>query len=161
MARRSYATANNLLAAARELGLDDAALHQLPGARAHAVLDQILDAFTTEGRAGRDRHWLWNDLRDPSTFLIGPRNLDVLLELGPSSTQVWLIAEDFARKKPRAPFWVFEATLSAAVATLQNHHLLEFYVVSRAMTWLVGENHHDVLFAAGEHAIEVLKKTSA
>jgi hypothetical protein len=36
---------------------------------------------------------------------------------------------------------------------LDNHHLVEFYVVAHSWEWLVGENHHDVLFAVGDHAI--------
>jgi hypothetical protein len=86
----------------------------------------------------------------------GPHELDVLLTFGPPETPVWLVVEDFGRMKDGPPFWIFEATLAAAVATLKNHHLLEFYVVSRSLTWLVGENHHDVLFAVGEHAVSVL-----
>jgi hypothetical protein len=31
--------------------------------------------------------------------------------------------------------------------------LVEFYVVAHSWEWLVGENHHDVLFAVGDHAI--------
>ncbi|NUP14030.1 MAG: hypothetical protein HOW73_48975 [Polyangiaceae bacterium] len=160
MARKSYSTANGILAAARELGFDEASFHQPPGASALALLDRVFDCFTNEGRGGRMRHWIWNDLLDPSFFLGGTHDLDLLLALGPASTPVWLIAEDFASTKRSAPFWLFEATLTAAVATLRNHRLLEFYIVSRSFTWLIGENHHDVLFAAGAHAIEVLRSAS-
>jgi hypothetical protein len=156
MARRSYETANGILAAARELGFDEGCFHQLPGSRALPLLDRIFDTFTVEGRSGRNRHWLWNDLRGPSAF-IGIHDFGLLQRLGQPSTPVWLIAEDFAATKRGAPFWAFEATLSAAAATLDNHHLLEFYVVSRPLTWLVGENHHDIWFAAGEHAVAMLE----
>jgi hypothetical protein len=81
----------------------------------------------------------------------------VLLTFGPPETPVWLIVEDFGGTKQGPPFWIFEAALAGVVATLKNHPLLEFYVVSRSLTWLVGENHHDVLFAAGEHAVAALR----
>jgi hypothetical protein len=157
MTKPAYATADSILAAARELELDEGSFHQLPGGRAQELLDGVLDSFVTGGRGERRRHWLWSDLREPYFFATGRHDLSVLLALGPPTTPVWVIAEDFSGAKQGPPFWVFEATLAAAVATLKNHHLLEFYVVSRPLTWLVGENHHDVLFAAGEHAIGVLR----
>jgi hypothetical protein len=157
MTNPTYATANGILAAARELDLDGASFRQLLGGRALEVLDRVLDSFTTGGRGERRRHWLWSDLREPSFSRPGPHDLSVLLALGPPATRVWVIVEDFAATKHGPPFWVFEATLAAAVATLKNHQLLEFYVVSQPLTWLVGENHHEVLFAVGEHAIEALR----
>ena len=161
MPRRSYETANGLLAAARQLGLGEACFHQLPGSRALPLLDQIFDTFTTAGRGCRTRQWLWNDLRPPSCFLRGRHDLTLLNRLGPPDTPVWVIVEDFASTKRNAPFWAFEATLSAASATLDNHHLLEFCIVSRALTWLCGENHHDVWFAAGDHALAVFDDLAA
>jgi hypothetical protein len=156
MANRSYATANSILSAARECDLDEAAFRQLQGGRAQELLDRVLESFTTRGLRNRNLRWLWEDLRDPHSSVAGPHELDVLLTLGPPETPVWLVVEDFGRMKDGPPFWIFEATLAAAVATLKNHHLHEFSVVSRSLTWLVGENHHDVLFAVGEHAVSVL-----
>lgn len=157
MTNRPYATANSILAAARECGLDEAIFRQLPGRRAQELLDSVLESFTTRGRANRMRSWLWEDLRPPHLSLTAPHGPNALLELGPPTTPVWLIVEDWDGSKRGSPFWVFEATLAAAVSTLENHHLLEFYIVSRPLTWLVGENHHAALFAAGEHAISVLQ----
>lgn len=160
MERRAYATANSILAAARKCGLDDTTFRQLPGWRAAGLLDAVLDAFTAHGRRNRDRYWLWEDLREPHVSMKGSRELGWLFELGPGETPVWLIVEDFDGEKRGAPFWLFEATLAAAVATLENHHLLEFYIVSRSLEWLVGENHHDMVFAVGDHAIDVLRSSS-
>jgi hypothetical protein len=53
---------------------------------------------------------------------------------------------------------VFEGTLAAAVATLDNHPLLEFYLVARSFDWLVAENHHNVLIVAGEQAASALAR---
>lgn len=157
MSRRSYETANGLLAAARELGLGEDCFHQLPGSRALPLLDQVFDTFTMGGRNGRNQHWLWNDLRSPSGFLHGRHDLGLLNRLGPPDTPVWLVAEDASSTKRGTPFWIFEATLSAAAATLANHPLLEFYIVSRPMTWLCGENHHEAWFAAGDHALSAFR----
>jgi hypothetical protein len=157
MANRPYATANSVLSAARECGLDEASFHQLPGGRAQEVLDGVLDSFTKHGRANRMRYWLWEDLQPPSLSLAESHEPNILLRLGPPPTPVWLIVEDWDGTKRGSPFWVFEATLAAAIATLGNHRLVEFYIVSRPLTWLVGENHHGSIFAAGEHAISVLQ----
>ena len=161
MAHRFYATANSILSAARECGLDEASFHQLPGGRAQELLDGVLDSFTQQGRANRMRYWLWEDLRPPTLSLPETHEPNVLLKLGPPSTPVWLIVEDWSGTKRGGPVWVFEATLAAANATLQNHHLLEFCIVSRPRTWLLGENHHGSMFAAGEHAISVLQTINA
>jgi hypothetical protein len=158
MANPAYATANSILASARECNLAQASFRQLPGARAEAVLDAVLATFTTGGVGNRGRLWIWEALRDPQFSVVGQRELESLLILGSPDTPVWLVVEDFDGTKQDSPFWVFEATLEAAVATLKNHHLLEFYIVSRALTWLVGENHHNVLFAAGGHAVAAFQR---
>src|SRR5258706_13553318 len=131
MARPAYETANGLLAAARDAKLDESSFHQLPGWRAAELLEQVLDAFTRTGRGGRMRYWIWEDLREPSLFLRGARDLELLATLAPPSSRAWLIAEDFEGAKARPPFWFFEATLGAIAITLRNHHSLEFYVVSQ------------------------------
>ncbi len=157
MPNPSYDTANRVLAAARELGLDESSFHQPPGFRARAVIERVIDRFTKQGGEGNRGCWLWRDLREPHFFLPEPQDLQVLFALGPPTTPVWLIVEDFGRTKSGPPFWLFEANLASTVATLENHHLLEFYVVSRQIDWLVGENHHDIMFAAGDHAIAALQ----
>ena len=153
MANPAYATANSILASARECNLDQASFRQLPGRRA-----QALATFTTGGVGNRGRLWLWEDLRDPHSSFADRHELGFLLMLGPPDMPVWLVVEDFDRTKRDSSFWVFEATLAAVIATLKNHHLLEFYIVSRPLTWLVGENHHGVLFASGEHAVAAFKQ---
>ena len=69
MARAAYETANGLLAAARDAGVDESLFHQLPGWRANELLDQVLDTFTKQGRRGRLRYWMWEDFREPSLCL--------------------------------------------------------------------------------------------
>jgi hypothetical protein len=159
MARDSYATANSILGASRELGLWDVDFQQLPGWRAAELLDRVLDVFTNRGRGDRLKRWIWNDLREPSAFL--QTDLNLLGRFGSPDDRVWLITEDFGSTKQGPPFWSFEGTLGAVSATLDNHHLLEFVVVSQPLTWLVGQNHHDVWFASGTPAVAVLQGLSA
>ena len=157
MADRPYETANSILAAARECDFDGKAFRQLPGGRALALIDRVVESFTVGGTANRHVQWLWEHLRDPRVSLNGPHDLSALQALGSSEDPIWLLVEDWARTKKGPPFWVFEASLNAATATLKNHHLLEFYIVSRSFDWLVGENHHEVLFGVGEHAVKILQ----
>ena len=157
MARPAYETANGLLAAARDAKLDQDSFRQLPGWHAAELLDQVLDTFTVTGRGGRMRYWIWEDLRAPSLFLRGGHDLEVLATLASPSSRAWLIVEDFENAKAGSPFWIFEGALSAIAITLRNCHSLEFYVVSRELSWLVGENHHSAWFAAGEHAVAALR----
>jgi len=159
MARESYATANSILGAARELGLGDRSFSQLPGWRAAELLDRVLDTFTSRGRGARLKRWIWNDLLDPTAFFQTDQNL--LLRFGTPSDLVWLITEDFGATKDGPPFWLFEGTLGAVSTTLDNHHLLEFLVVSQPLTWLAGQNHHDIWFASGAPAVAVLQRISA
>lgn len=157
MARAAYETANGLLAAARDAGVDETLFHQLPGWRANELLDQVLDTFTRQGRRRRFRYWMWEDFREPSRSLSTGHDIALLATLGSGTSRAWLIVEDFADSKAGAPFWLFEATLDAIALVLRNHHRLEFYVVSRDLTWLIGRNHHDCWFVAGEHAVATLQ----
>jgi hypothetical protein len=159
MARDSYATANSILGASRELGLRDVDFQQLPGWRAVELLDRVLDAFTNRGRGDRFERWIWNDLLEPNAFL--QTDLNLLLRFAAPGDRVWLMTEDFGSNKEGPPFWLFEGTLGAVSATLDNHHLLEFVVVSQPLTWLVGQNHHDIWFASGAPAVAVLQGLSA
>ncbi len=152
--RRSYATANSLLSAARKLGLQQGEFDQLPGWQATALLDRVLDTFTNRGRGDRFKRWIWNDLREPSGVLQTTQN--ILHRFGAAHERVWLIAEDFGSAKKGPPFWLFGGTLGAVQVTLDNHHLLEFSVASHQLTWLAGRNHHDIWFASGAPAVAVL-----
>jgi hypothetical protein len=157
MREQRYETPNSILKAARELSLDDRSFRLVHGGRALKILNRVFASFTVGGAANRAEYWLWQDFSEPCVAFHGPHELATLLSLGPPGTLVWLLVEDEAGFKEGPPFWVFETTLSTAVAVLKNHHLLEFYIVSRNFDWLISENHHDVLFAVGNHAVSLLE----
>lgn len=71
---------------------------------------------------------------------------------------MFLLVEDWARTKQGEPLWVFEATLAAAVAILDNHHGLEFYIVARSFDWLVAEEDQGVLMVVGDQAASRLAR---
>ena len=47
------------------------------------------------------------------------------------------------------------------MAILDELHFVEFYLVERKFKWLLGENHHNVVFASGEHAVNALGRVNA
>jgi Family of unknown function (DUF6756) len=124
-------------------------------------VDRFLEAFTVRGVANRSLVWLWEDFREPCVSVSGPVNLETLLALAPADTRIWLLVEDWSKRKREAPFWAFDATLAAAIGTLRNHHLLEFYIAARSFEWAIAENHHDVLIGVGSHAVTFLQTLRA
>ena len=156
--RTRYATANDILASARECGCDRKSFRQLPGQRALKLLDRILGAFTVGGLRNRKAMWLWEDFRGPEFSVQGPHDLDDLLSLGPGETPVWLVVEDRHRAKRGTAFWIFEGTLASTIATLSNSFCIEFYIVGRSFDWLIAENHHEYLIAVGDRAVAALKR---
>src|SRR5689334_11333470 len=118
---RVYETPNGLLAAAQECGYDRSTFRQVAGRRALALIDSVLEAFTVHGAANRSRIWLWEDFRQPSLSVSVRHDLEDLRALAAPETRVWLLVEDWAGEKRGTPFWVFDASLAAAIGTLENH----------------------------------------
>ena len=158
MARSIYATPNGILAAARECGVTRSRLRQETSNRALALFERLLELFTKNAAKNRKANWFWDDFREPNLSVHRRADEDALLALGSAATPVRLLVEDSGRRKRGPAFWVFEATLDAAARTLDNHHLLEFYLVSRHLDWLIAENHHDVLIGVGDRAVAALHR---
>lgn len=130
-------------------------------ARWRGLLADILDRFTKH----RDRHpWIWDDLKvAPSTLALGApaESLRVLPLVLPERTPVWLLAEDYSGGKRAGAFWLFDTDTDAVVPVLGEHPLFEYAVVGRHLEWLVGENHHNVIFAVGEPVASRLEAARA
>ena len=156
--QRVFATANSILAAARDSGLDESAFHQTPAATAAAVIGRVRDTFTSHDRATRSSAPLWKELREPTAAHVGPHKLSALLGLGPAEP-VFLLVDDWGAKQDGS-LWVFTTTVAGAVATLENHHGLEYYIVARSFDWLVAENDHNVFIVAGSDAASTLARMS-
>ena len=152
MRRARFDTPNDILATARECGYGKTQFRQLTGRDGLAVVDRFLEAFTVRGVANRASVWLWEKFREPSVSVSGPVGLEVLLAFAPADTRIWLLVEDESQRKRKAPFWAFDATLTAAIGTLRNHHSVEFYIAGRSFEWAIAENHHDVLIGVGSRA---------
>lgn len=131
------------------------------------LLGDILDRFTRAGRKNPSGAWLWADLKEEPTVFV-PREdqepLRVLRSVLPLEQPVWFVAEDFGRTKRRGSYWVFDTDTEAVGSVLSEHHLFEYYVVGRALDWMVAENHHHAFMAVGEPVasrLEALRKGRA
>jgi hypothetical protein len=155
----------SLAPAAAAAGLEPVRFRPVERSRWRGLLGDILDRFTRGGRAGPPRTWLWSDLKVaevPHLRLVEPsESLRVLPLVISGAPRVWFIAEDFSGQKRHGAFWLFETDAEAVVCVLGEHHLFEYYVVDSHLEWMVGENHHNLLFAVGEPAASRLLAVGA
>lgn len=137
-------------AALREAGLPPGALVPVRATRYRAVLDRVLDTFTTGGRWTGDRRPLWTELKGhvvSAQVGDGPSTVALLI---PGPDAVWLLLEDWAGTKAEGHSWVFEGEARAAAAVLGQLFHVEYAVVARDCSWLLCENHHGVMTAVGD-----------
>ena len=156
-----YETANKILAAARELEIEHIRFRQVSGQRFAAILNSVLTTFTRGGTRNNDALWLWEDLKGPTCSLVQSCGPDILRQVTDAATPVWLITEDWDRTKRHGNYWLFEGEFGAVLDVLENVHHLEYYIVARKFDWLLLENHHDVIVAAGEWAVQRLNAIEA
>ena len=65
----------------------------------------------------------------------------------PHDERVWLFLE--GSRGGRAKFWGYEGTVPAITALLGELPYCDFYIVSKKLAWLAGQDHHDVLYGVG------------
>jgi hypothetical protein len=63
---------------------------------------------------------------------------------------LWLFLEDTLSNQTK--FWGYSGKIKPILTLLGELPLLDFFIVSKKLEWLVGQNHHDVLFGFGEIA---------
>lgn len=157
MSRSLYETPNEVLETARELGFGKSDICMVPGWQAVEIVDRFVERFAQNGKRWGYPYWIWEKLVEPRFGLPWSEDLKPLRELGSPEMPIWLIVEDNSNNKEGAPFWLFETMLPVATETLMNHYYIEFYICSKDFSWMIGQNHHDFLFASGDHAIAFLE----
>lgn len=116
------------------------------------VLVAILETFTMSGAANLGRVWIWEDfLTAARGWYRGSQGIRELGVLGPPELPVFCLIEG------KGGHWVFEGTLAASLAVIDELPLLEFSLVPTSLDWLLCENHHDMWIAIGDHAIEAME----
>ena len=126
------------------LQLDQNAVRQLSPDESEATYCEALRKFVSSG----DRRWWWESFHKPCTSALfksgdGWRHLP---QITPNPDElVWFIAED--SELPYNP--VFETSPLIASQIIGECYGFEYYLVSKDYSWLVCENHHNVVFAVG------------
>ena len=108
------------------------------------ILEKIANTFLSHGKLSIKRVWLWDSLKEPYESY---QPDDALSELGGllnASESYWFIASDEAGK-----YWVLEGTGSAVITLLEKSRCFEYYVTNKEISWLICENHHNVMIIKG------------
>jgi hypothetical protein len=119
-----------------------------------AVEYRVVSRFTGDERVGLT--WMWeNRIRVDfdccdKMFEDWQSVCDTLRAIVPPAESLWLFLEDQLRLKTK--FWGYSGDITSIVVLLGELPPDDFYIVSKKLRWVAGQNHHDVLFAYGELA---------
>jgi hypothetical protein len=132
-------------AAVGRLDLAPDSFAEVPDEDARRLFDAFLSRFT----GGVDARWWWEHFSLPASTVRFPDGAGFtrISQLVPDANQkVWFVAED-----DELPFYpVYEATPAAVERVIGECYAFEYYLISKDLDWLLGENHHDTMFAIGE-----------
>lgn len=138
--------------ARRTLRLTDNDLRLLPEEEGRKIYHAAESQFV----ATPGRRWWWEDLRQTAItcHFDEDNGWEYLSALVPSPEErVWFIAGD----DPRAVL-VYESTPGVIQKIVGECYYFEYIIVARNFRWLLGENHHGLMFAIGEGvAINLMK----
>ena len=100
--------------------------------------------------------WIWEYLKDEISW--GKHSPDykktseiIRYTAGSTDEDLYIIFTQTYREKEK--FWYYEGRTDAMITVID-----EFYIFDKKFTWLLGQNHHDVIFATGNEKTERLKK---
>jgi hypothetical protein len=122
----------------------EAQLQAVPREEARALYQRLAETFS--GRPSAT--WIWEHLTTPHTSrqLEADDILATLPKLAPDAAQELLVFPESDAERKTA----FRGTLDAIVTALGACHWFEYCITPTDFQWLVCENHHDMLIAAGE-----------
>ena len=130
------------------------------------IIERAGQTFTVKGKAASNYGWWWNILAEPNWGVQAYDPIASLIELVDAGQPVWFMVEDRLpvgidpdpRPKRHGCFWLYESTIKPIHDVLCESGFSEYMIVSKKFDWLLGENHHGVLFACGQLMVERLKK---
>ncbi|WP_271001750.1 DUF6756 family protein [Listeria seeligeri] len=124
-------------------------IHEWP-----AIEYRIMKHFANDERFGFN--WMWENRIDDSFDYYAKEIFDfellkrLMLKSINNNEYVWLFLEDSYRQKSK--FWGYSGKISSIMSLLDNLPLCDYYIVSKKLKWVTGQNHHDILFGYGEIA---------
>ena len=143
---------DEIRAAVASLALRPEQFSEVPEDEARPLFESFLSRFT----GGVDRRWWWEHFTLPASTIRfeDGRAFTRLSALVPDAeSKVWFVAED----ADLAFFPVFDATPAAAQQVIGECYFFEYYLISKDLSWLLCENHHDTMFAVGTAVQRVQK----
>lgn len=138
------------------LGIEPAQMRLLPAPEAEAVVHAALRHFVAPGWA----RWWWENFCPPGEAVRfdGGDGWKQLRHFVPDPHErVWFIAEDGSR--PHYP--VFDVTPDIASLVIGECYGFEYYLLAKNMTWLLCENHHNVVCGVGPAVEARLRRYAA
>lgn len=139
-----------------DLELSDDQIRLLPDGEGLAVYAAAEEHFID----GKNWTWWWEHFRLPSAwaYFSDDQGFRKLIDLVPSVPEkIWFIAEERRLKH----FPVYETNTAVVQEIIGNCYGFECYLVAQDYRWLLGENHHSVLFAVGEPVKSNIEKLTA
>jgi hypothetical protein len=119
-----------------------------------AIEYRIISHFTGDKQLGFT--WMWeNRISDRfDHYSKNTSGFEAIREVLPAAMDhdesVWFFIEDSFRLKTK--FWGYSGDIHSLLLLLGELPGCDYYIVSKKLRWVVGENHSDVLFAYGEIA---------
>jgi hypothetical protein len=148
-----YIIRQDIDAAIQSLQITPDLFRPLSDAESAQVVRQVLDKFV----GGVQRTWWWEALGPGAVSRHVQDGFKLVAEIVPAPDEiVWFIAED----DDNSGFPVYEATPRAAQQVIGECAYFEYYLVAKDMSWLLCENHHDVLIGVGEAVTTRLARLS-
>ena len=131
-----------ILRAVQALGLTPDEFLVLTESNAQEVRARVLAKFVPSGH----RRWWWEDFKGAEREVPDGTGWKLPSVIAPDpDARVWFIAED---EQDRV-YPVFETTVAHASSVLGECYAFEYYIVAKDLSWLVCENHHNVVMAVG------------
>ena len=127
------------------LGLKEADFSPLSPVEERTVLGRLANHFVAESNCT----WWWEFFSQPFKWRSFEDGMGYarLAEIVPDkSSPAWLMVE--ADSSPE--FAVYSTSAASAQQVIGECYAFEYYLVAKDLSWLVCENHHDVVFALGD-----------
>jgi len=136
--------------ARKELAISSSDFALVPPHRHAEITLAIIHRFTSlRGRRGLTASWWWESFVDEAWALMPKNPLSFVGKFLEPKQRYWLVAEADGQKTESA-FWLYDATGEAIRRILPECYHHEYYIVDRKMSWLLCENHHNVVIACGD-----------
>jgi hypothetical protein len=72
----------------------------------------------------------------------------IIFEVINHNEDLWFFLEDTLNYETK--YWGYEGRINDIIKLFGEIHLDDFYIVSKKLEWIIGQNHHDVLFGFGK-----------